>query len=215
MASININKHIKSSLEFVHRGTVVFLRYFGPFSNQRLFKASTLVCATEQAFVSNKDHTEKSEVQQRPCQKNSEWCSRHFPKFWSEEMWPPLFPDLNPIDFCVWSLLETKACSVAHTCMEAYKRSLVWEWAKIPQKYYRAAVDEFQRRLDMFIDVKGGHIKKWGYRLILTYISYYTVYFFYLCIFWFLNKAKISPRTFYSLCITSINQYSEQQNKYT
>ena len=38
MASLNINNHIKSSLEFVHRGTVVFLRYFGPLSNEKPFK---------------------------------------------------------------------------------------------------------------------------------------------------------------------------------
>ena len=60
MASLNINNHIKSSLQFVHCGTVVLLRYFGSFSNQRSFQASTLVCATEQAFVSNKENTQKS-----------------------------------------------------------------------------------------------------------------------------------------------------------
>ena len=38
MAALNINNHIKFSLEFVHRGTIVFLRYFGPFSNQRPFQ---------------------------------------------------------------------------------------------------------------------------------------------------------------------------------
>ena len=60
----------------------------------------------------------------------------------------------------MWSLLETKACSVAHTSVKALKRSLVREYAKIAREPYRTAVDEFQRRLDMVIDVKGGHIKK-------------------------------------------------------
>ena len=60
----------------------------------------------------------------------------------------------------MWSLLETKACSVGHTSVEALKRSLVREWAKIPQEHYRAVVDEFQRRLDMVIDVNGDHIEK-------------------------------------------------------
>ena len=36
-------------------------------------------------------------------------------------------------------------------------------------------VNEFQRRLDTVIDVKGGHIEKWGHRLILMYIYHYTV----------------------------------------
>ena len=62
-------------------------------------------------------------------------------------------------DFCAWSLLETKACFVAHMNVEVLKLSLVREWAKITQEHYRAAVDELQRRIDMVIDVKGGHIE--------------------------------------------------------
>ena len=52
------------------------------------------------------------------------------------------------------------ACSVVHASVEALKRYLVREWAKIPQEHYRAAVDKFQRRLDMVIDVKGDHIEE-------------------------------------------------------
>ena len=88
--------------------------------------------------------------------------------------------------------------------MEALKRCLVREWAKIPQEHYRAAVDEFQRRLDMVIDVKGGHIEKLVYRLILMYISYYTVYLFIIyAYFELLIKQKRSPRTFCPPCIAS------------
>ena len=27
------------------------------------------------------------------------WCREHILRFWSKEMWPPCFPDLNPMDF--------------------------------------------------------------------------------------------------------------------
>ena len=64
------------------------------------------------------------------------------------------------LDFCVWSYLEIKACSVAHTSVEVLKRSLVREWVKISQKHYRTAVGELQGRLDIVIDVKGGHVEK-------------------------------------------------------
>ena len=66
MASLNINNHMKFSLDFIHRNTVVFLRCLAHSRTRDRFKVSTLVCATEQAFVSNKDYTQKSEVQQRP-----------------------------------------------------------------------------------------------------------------------------------------------------
>ena len=82
MASLNINNHIKSSLEFVHRGTVVLLMYYDPFSNQRPFQS-----------------------------------------------------------------LHTRVCNRTSLCLQ------------IPKEHYRTAVDEFQRKLDMVIDVKGGHIE--------------------------------------------------------
>ena len=66
MASFNTNNHIMSSLEFVHRGTIVFLRCFGPFSNKKPFeRLHNRVFPSEQAFVSNKDHTQTSEFQRR------------------------------------------------------------------------------------------------------------------------------------------------------
>ena len=132
---------------------------------------------THRSQKSNKDHTQKYEGQQilhtevksptkttfshtkkKKTRSAAPVISR---KFGSEEMWHTSFPDLNPMDFCVCVFfLETKACSVAHTSVEASERSLVREWAKIPQEHYRAVVDEFQKRLDMVIDVKGGHIEK-------------------------------------------------------
>ena len=56
--------------------------------------------------------------------KTQTWCEHHFPRFWIKELWPPLSPDLNPFDFCVWSILEKEACATAHTNTEALEKSL-------------------------------------------------------------------------------------------
>ena len=138
--------------------------------------------------MSNKDH-----ILTR--QKNFDWCFRHFPKFWSEEIWPPSFPDLNPMDFCVWSYLETKACSVAHTSVEALKLSLMLEWAKLPQEHYRAAVDEFQRRLDIVFDVKA--ILNWFLCIFSIILYNFFVIYAYFELF---IKQNRSPKTFCPPC---------------
>ena len=65
-------------------------------------------------------------------QKCQEWCKRGFPRFWSKEIWPPASPDLNPMDFLVWSTLEQKACSISHPNIEALKKALEREWANKP-----------------------------------------------------------------------------------
>ena len=135
MGFLNINNHIKSSLEFVHSGTVVFLRYFGPFSNQRPFQSlHTRVCNRTGLCLQKRLHTEVHGVQ------TWEWRrSQFFAPELREMTGAPLrvFFDVWEggfcwtFDFCVWSLSETKACSVAHTSVEGLKRSLVRTWAKI------------------------------------------------------------------------------------
>ncbi|KAI6650840.1 Transposase [Oopsacas minuta] len=40
-----------------------------------------------------------------------EWLWTNIPDFISKVEWPPSSPDLNPLDFSVWSILESSACS--------------------------------------------------------------------------------------------------------
>ena len=32
------------------------------------------------------------------------WCRCNFKGFWEKELWPPSSPDLNPMDFGLWSI---------------------------------------------------------------------------------------------------------------
>ena len=53
------------------------------------------------------------------------WCKDNLLWFWIKKLWLPSSPDLNPIDFSVWSILETEACRSPHTTVESLKVSLV------------------------------------------------------------------------------------------
>ena len=44
------------------------------------------------------------------------WCKDNFKSLWSKELWPPSSPDLNLMDFGIWSILERKACTVSLKC---------------------------------------------------------------------------------------------------
>jgi transposase len=87
------------------------------------------------------------------------WCRENLPRFWNKEMWPPSSPDLNPLDFCVWGLLESKACSKPHQNLEDLKATLAKEWDRIPQETLRAATTDFRNRLEAVIAANGGHIE--------------------------------------------------------
>ena len=55
------------------------------------------------------------------------WCQENLPGFISKYFWPPSSPDLNPIDYFVWSYLEAKVNCQQHASVESLKCSLLKE----------------------------------------------------------------------------------------
>ena len=64
----------------------------------------------------NEDLTiQKNGAASHTSNKTQAWCKDNFLWFWSKELWPSSSPDLNSMDFSVWSMLETEACLSPHT----------------------------------------------------------------------------------------------------
>ncbi|WKY08788.1 hypothetical protein Q1695_001738 [Nippostrongylus brasiliensis] len=91
--------------------------------------------------------------------RTQDWCRANFPDFIPASEWPANSPDLNVMDFCVWSILEEKACAKSHASIEALKSSLKKAWEEIPQDVLRAAVDSYPDRLVAVVKNRGGHIE--------------------------------------------------------
>ena len=87
------------------------------------------------------------------------WLRENIFGFITKEQWPPSSPDLNPMDFSIWAILEARACAKSHNNLGALKTSLIREWEKIPQEVLRAAVEVFPTRLRRVVEKKGGYIE--------------------------------------------------------
>lgn len=88
-----------------------------------------------------------------------DWCKANFPDFISAQEWPPYSCDLNPLDYSVWSILESRACAKPHKSLEALKRSLRREWDKITVAELRPIAENFTKRLKLCVKAKGGHFE--------------------------------------------------------
>ena len=88
-----------------------------------------------------------------------EWCKEHFKAFWPKDIWPPSSPDLNPMDFGIWSILEQKACKVSHSSVEVLKQKLTESWDEIDFETVRATCAQVSERLLRVIRAKGGYIE--------------------------------------------------------
>ena len=63
-----------------------------------------------------------------------EWLGSNM-NFWPMDFWPPQSPDLNPLDYSVWTHIESKACKVRHSSVEELKSSVNRSWVSM-RKYF-------------------------------------------------------------------------------
>ena len=78
-----------------------------------------------------------------------------------KELWPPSSPDLNPMDFSVWSILESNAGSSYHSRVTSLKAKLKYCWENISPETIRASFNQVTDRLRCVVEAKGGYIKKY------------------------------------------------------
>ena len=77
------------------------------------------------------------------------------PFIWPNE-WPPNSPDLNPLDYCIWSLITAGTAGKARpSSVEALKKQVNAAWRAMDPEDIRAACRGFRPRLQRCIAAKG------------------------------------------------------------
>lgn len=87
------------------------------------------------------------------------WLQANVPSFIKATEWPPNSPDLNPLDYSIWGILESKVCSARHKDLDSLKCALKKAWNEIPQEVVRASAESFNERLKLLIKSKGGYFE--------------------------------------------------------
>ncbi len=87
------------------------------------------------------------------------WCRQNLPDFISTEEWPPSSPDLNPLDYSIWGILEARVNSTRHTSLESLKAKLQREWDALSIDTVRIAIDSWPKRLRAVVNARGGRFE--------------------------------------------------------
>jgi inhibitor of nuclear factor kappa-B kinase subunit alpha len=88
-----------------------------------------------------------------------EWLWRNVPAYINAEVWPSGSPDLNPLDYKLWAVLEDMACRKCHNNLDSLKRSLVKTVAEIPLETVHAAIADWPKHLKACVGAEGSHFE--------------------------------------------------------
>lgn len=79
--------------------------------------------------------------------------------FWGKDMWPSCSPDLNPLDFRIWTLMQQKMGRKRLRSKPQLVRAVKRAWNSIKPAELKAIVKEFKLRLEICIAAKGGNFE--------------------------------------------------------
>ena len=88
-----------------------------------------------------------------------ELLKRETPDFISPLQWPPNSPDLNPVDYKIWSVMQERVYKTRIRDVAHLRKRLVEEWAAFDNGIVERAVQQWRDRLRACIKAEGGHFE--------------------------------------------------------
>ena len=85
--------------------------------------------------------------------------SRNAPDFIAPFFWPPNSPDLNPVDYRIWGLLQELVYATPIRDVEHLKQRLIEEWSRFDQHIVDHAVNQWRVCLIACVEYAGGHFE--------------------------------------------------------
>ena len=84
-----------------------------------------------------------------------DYLEKKVPEFLPPDLWPPSSPDLNPLDYGIWSILENNVYKVKIRDMDHLKSRILQCWEEIDQDVINKTIDSFRMRLKKMNEVDG------------------------------------------------------------
>jgi hypothetical protein len=89
-----------------------------------------------------------------------EFLSRETPDFIGPELWPANSPDLNPVDYRIWGLIQERVYQSPIQDVDDLKQRLISVWAEFKQSVVDKAVDQWRPRLRTCVRASGQHFEQ-------------------------------------------------------
>ena len=85
--------------------------------------------------------------------------STETPAFIPPTLWPPNSPDLNPVDYKVWSVLQEQVYNVKVNNVDELRQRIQTVWDELDQRIIDKAIKQWRTHLRACVEAKGGHFE--------------------------------------------------------
>src|SRR5260221_7503503 len=154
MVSVAVSKLGCTSLIFVEPGVKVNGAYYRDYLLlEELLPAIRSIA--EDAFVLQQDSAPAHRARE-----TIELLRRETPDFIGPEMWPPNSPDLNPVDYRIWDVMQERVYRTPTRDVTELWQRLVQTWAGFQQSIVDEAIDQWRKRLEACVRAQGGHFEQ-------------------------------------------------------
>ena len=86
-------------------------------------------------------------------------CWKKVPDFISPSLWPLNSPDLNPVDYKIWSLVQEHVYQQPINNIDELRECIAAVWEAVDQRVIDAAIRQSRERLLACLKAKEGHFE--------------------------------------------------------
>jgi len=79
--------------------------------------------------------------------------------FISPDLWSPNSPDLNPVDYEIWAVMQRHVYKTKIHTIDELKQRLIEVWCGLQQSTVDMATEQWHGRLLACVHAKGGHFE--------------------------------------------------------
>jgi len=149
------------------------------------------------------------------------------PDFIPPSLWPLNSPDLNPVDYAIWRIMQKRVYNKRKiTNVEELRQRIVDEWERLDQRIIDDAVKEWRKRLRACAAAEGGQFEHelwllakhcccncalWLWRLIVWMFITFTVTVF--SVLWLFQSHAAVVKRYNTFCVKlTTNSDTERNN---
>jgi inhibitor of nuclear factor kappa-B kinase subunit alpha len=88
-----------------------------------------------------------------------ELLTNETPDFIPPALWPPNSPDLNPVDYKIWGVMQERVYKTKVRDVGELRQRIIQAWDEFDQVVIDAAISQWRARLRACIEAEGGHFE--------------------------------------------------------